>query len=201
MLALFVATTGLEPRIMRGSRPFLRISRCSNAAASGSGARVVLIDDQLSLRKAVQAYLIQHGFQCDAFSDGSDALRAMLISPPPDVIVTDVLMPGLDGLSLLQRIKAEQKLCAVPLVLLTARGLTSDRIAGYNAGASVYLTKPFDPDELVAVVNALLSNTLLQRNSVLLPRSHLTHKCHRHRSRRRRSHCCLVVAGSRTRAR
>ncbi|KAL1518941.1 hypothetical protein AB1Y20_003212 [Prymnesium parvum] len=135
--------------------------------ATAAGARLVLIDDQPGLRNAVHSYLTQRGFRCECFSTGADALCAMLDAPPPDVIVTDVLMPGVDGLSLLRRVRAEAKLCAVPLVLLTAKGLTADRIAGYHAGASAYLTKPFDPDELVAVINALLSNALLQRHAVL----------------------------------
>jgi CheY-like chemotaxis protein len=127
--------------------------RCLASASAERGARLVLIDDQMGMRNAVQNYLTQHGFECDAFASGADALRAMLTAPPPpDLIVADVLMKGVDGLSLLQRIRAEPMLCAVPLVLLTAKGLTSDRIAGYNAGASAYLTKPFDPDGRTSLI-------------------------------------------------
>ena len=121
------------------------------------------------MRNAIQSYLMQRGYRCEAFSSGADALRAMIPASPPDLIVADVLMPGLDGLSLLRRVRAEPKLRAVPLVLLTAKGMTADRIAGYDAGASSYLTKPFDPDELVAIINSLLSNSRLQRDSVTPP--------------------------------
>mmetsp|Transcript_670 Transcript_670/g.1900 ORF Transcript_670/g.1900 Transcript_670/m.1900 type:complete len:279 (+) Transcript_670:58-894(+) len=85
----------------------------------------------------------------------------------PDLVITDVLMRGMDGLALLRRIRADQRLCGIPVILLTAKGFASDRIAGYSAGASAYLSKPFDPEELLAIVNMLLANALLARASVV----------------------------------
>ena len=145
MLLLVSLVTSLSTS--RSLRPLSGVrSHRTQCLACERGARLVLIEDQDGMRNAVQQYLTKHGFQCDAFASGADALRAMLCpSPPPDLIVADVLMKGIDGLSILQRVRSEPKLSAVPVVVLTSKGLTSDRIAGYNAGASAYLTKPFDP--------------------------------------------------------
>jgi len=136
-------------------------------AASPGGSRLVLVEDNDGMRNAVGKYLTENGFECRAFSDGQEALRAMTSGPRPDLVITDVMMQGMDGLALLRRIRADQRLCAIPVVLLTARGLAPDRIAGYSAGASAYLSKPFDPEELLALVNTLLTNALLARASVL----------------------------------
>ena len=98
------------------------------------------------------------------------------IHPPqknaPDAIVTDIRMPGpIDGIGLLRAIRSSDILKSIPIILLTAKGRTEDRVAGYDHGADVYLPKPFDPDELVAILdnlidrNQLLSGTMNDGNS------------------------------------
>ncbi len=71
----------------------------------------------------------------------------------PDVVITDVMMPRCDGYGLLKRLRADERLAGTPVIFLTAKGMTSDRIAGFQAGADDYIPKPFDPDELVARVH------------------------------------------------
>jgi DNA-binding NarL/FixJ family response regulator len=71
----------------------------------------------------------------------------------PDVVITDVMMPRCDGFGLLKRLRADERLGGTPVIFLTAKGMTADRIAGFQAGADDYIPKPFDPDELVARVN------------------------------------------------
>jgi len=88
-------------------------------------------------------------------------------TPRPELIISDLILPAVDGFSLVQRVRGDARLCGVPVVLLTARGMTSDRIAGFDAGASAYISKPFDPEELLAVINALLTNAMLARLSIL----------------------------------
>lgn len=80
----------------------------------------------------------------------------------PDVILSDIRMPGKDGLELLSLLRADERLSRVPVVLLTAKALTSDRIMGYKAGADVYLTKPFDPQELLAIIDMLIKRRYVQ---------------------------------------
>lgn len=136
----------------------------ATAAAAPHPPRVVLVDDQLGMRTAVERYLAERGFEVESHGGAAEALAALGAAPPPAAIVTDVLMPGgLDGLALLRAVRADARLCAVPVVLLTAKGLTPDRIAGYEAGASAYVSKPFDPDELVAVLHSAVANSLLAK--------------------------------------
>ncbi len=115
-------------------------------------ARLLLVDDEPGLRTAVKAYLEDEGFAVTTANDGEEGwtLAQELL---PDVIISDVMMPRLDGYGLLQRLRADERLGGTPVIFLTAKGMTADRIAGFNAGADDYIPKPFDPDELVARVH------------------------------------------------
>ena len=89
--------------------------------------------------------------------DGQDALeKAQAGDAPPSVVVTDLMMPRMDGLTLARQMKLDQRLATVPVVMLTARTAPRDVIAGINAGARFYVTKPFKTDELVAKVRKAL---------------------------------------------
>ncbi|MEB3272261.1 MAG: response regulator transcription factor [Prochlorothrix sp.] len=119
-------------------------------------ARVLLVDDEPGIREAVQAYLQDDGFTVDVASDaqeGWDKLQQVR----PDLVITDVMMPQVDGYQFLQQMRGDDRFKALPVVFLTARGMTSDRIQGYQAGCDAYLSKPFDPDELVTIVQNLLA--------------------------------------------
>ena len=129
--------------------------------------RLMLVEDQDGLRTAVCKYLQKSGYQVDTFSHVDAAFDAITQGLLPDLIVTDVIMPGLDGYQLLKRVRADPRLCGVPVVLLTARGLSDDRIVGYNAGASAYVSKPFEPEELLSVVNAQLTNARLAHDATV----------------------------------
>ena len=121
---------------------------------------VVLVDDEESIRMAVGDYLYDQGYKISACAD-ANSLVALISSGPseeelpiiPDAIISDIRMPGRDGLALLKFIRSNPRLERVPVILLTAKALTRDRIEGYNAGADVYLPKPFDPEELLAIVD------------------------------------------------
>ncbi|MGA1264843.1 MAG: response regulator transcription factor [Prochlorothrix sp.] len=119
-------------------------------------ARVLLVDDEPGIRESVQAYLQDDGFVVDVASDaqeGWDKLQQVR----PDLVITDVMMPRVDGYQFLQQMRGDDRFKALPVVFLTARGMTSDRIQGYQAGCDAYLSKPFDPDELVTIVQNLLT--------------------------------------------
>jgi DNA-binding NarL/FixJ family response regulator len=121
---------------------------------------IVFVDDERDTRVAVGNYLHNQGYQVTTCSS-ADALLDLLgnrtddgdLPRVPDVIISDVRMPGKDGVQLLRWIRQDSRLKKVPVILLTAKAMTKDRIDGYNAGADVYLPKPFDPDELVAIVD------------------------------------------------
>jgi DNA-binding NarL/FixJ family response regulator len=117
--------------------------------------QLLLVDDEPGLREAVQAYLEDSGFTVDVASNARDGLE-MARQKLPDLVITDIMMPQVDGYQFLQQLREEPQFKGLPVVFLTARGMTSDRIQGYNAGCDAYLSKPFDPDELVAIVTNLL---------------------------------------------
>ena len=124
--------------------------------------QLLLVDDEPGLREAVQAYLEDSGFAVAVASNAHDGLE-LARQKLPDLVITDIMMPQVDGYQFLKQLREEPQFKAVPVVFLTARGMTSDRILGYNAGCDAYLSKPFDPDELVAIVENLLKKRDLQQ--------------------------------------
>jgi DNA-binding NarL/FixJ family response regulator len=117
--------------------------------------RLLLVDDEPALREAVKAYLENFGFAVDVATNGEEGWE-MVRQNHPDLVITDVMMPRVDGYQLLKRLREDPQFKPLPVVFLTARGMTSDRILGYQARCDAYLSKPFDPDELVAIVENLL---------------------------------------------
>lgn len=116
---------------------------------------LLLVDDEPGLRQAVQAYLEEEGFKVHVASnarEGWDLLQQI----SPDLVISDIMMPQVDGYQFLKQLREDPRFQALPVVFLTARGMTADRIQGYNAGCDAYLSKPFDPDELVAITSNLL---------------------------------------------
>ena len=119
---------------------------------SPTPVRLLLVDDEPGLRTAVKAYLEDEGFEVCTANDGEEGwMRAEEMAP--DVVISDVMMPRCDGYGLLKRLRADERLGGTPVIFLTAKGMTADRIAGFQAGADDYIPKPFDPDELVARVH------------------------------------------------
>ncbi len=116
---------------------------------------ILLVDDEPGLREAVQAYLEDSGFTVYVASNATQGWE-MMPQVSPDLVISDVMMPQVDGYQFLQQMRDDPRYKAMPVVFLTARGMTSDRILGYQAGCDAYLPKPFDPDELVAIVQGLL---------------------------------------------
>jgi DNA-binding response OmpR family regulator len=117
-----------------------------------SGARVLVVDDEQSLRRLLRLYLEKEGYEVVEADDGLDAL-SLLRRGGIDVALVDVMLPDLDGFEVLRRIRTES---GIPIILLTARGEESQRIAGLELGADDYVVKPFSTPEVVARVRAQL---------------------------------------------
>jgi two-component system response regulator MprA len=128
-------------------------------------AAVLLVDDDARILRMLERTLSAEGYAVDAVADGGAALASVERSVP-DLIVLDVTMPGLDGLAVTRRLRARR--LAVPILLLTARDALEERVAGLDAGADDYLVKPFEIEELMARVRAML-----RRNH--LPNEQLAH--------------------------
>lgn len=118
-------------------------------------ANVLLVDDEPGVRESVQAYLEDSGFAVRTASNAPQAWQ-LLQQKTPDLVISDIMMPQVDGYKFLQQLREDPRFKALPVLFLTARGMTKDRIQGYQAGCDAYLPKPFDPEELVAVVENLI---------------------------------------------
>jgi len=121
-------------------------------AAEVNDLHLLIVDDDERIRGLLQKFLARNGFWVSAARDAAHA-RRLLSGLDFDLIVLDVMMPGEDGISFARSLRAER---ATPILLLTAKGETSDRIAGLEAGADDYLSKPFEPKELLLRINAIL---------------------------------------------
>lgn len=114
--------------------------------------RVLVVDDDVNVSEVVARYLTHEGFEVETVGDGRVAIERAL-ADPPDLVVLDLMLPGIDGLEVCRRLRA---LAPVPVIMLTARGEESDRVIGLELGADDYVAKPFSPKELVARVRAVL---------------------------------------------
>ena len=117
-----------------------------------SVTKILVVDDEPTIREIVVSYLERDGFKTLEAADGNRA-RELLETDPPDLVVLDVMLPGTDGLELCRWIRSRSRL---PVIMLTARGEESDRIVGLELGADDYVTKPFSPRELAARVRTVL---------------------------------------------
>ncbi|MET8338521.1 response regulator transcription factor [Streptosporangium canum] len=124
----------------------------------GEAARVLVVDDEPALREALQSSLEYEGYRVGLASDGLGALE-ILEREPYELVLLDVMMPRLDGLTTCRRLRAAGD--HVPVLMLTARDAVGDRVSGLDAGADDYLVKPFELDELLARVRALLRRSAL----------------------------------------
>jgi DNA-binding response OmpR family regulator len=120
-----------------------------------STQRVLVVDDEPKIRMTVRGYLEADGLEVIEAADGPSGLRTAL-EEAPDLVVLDVMLPGLDGFQVLRRLRAASR---VPVIMLTARAEEVDRLIGFTTGSDDYVTKPFSPRELALRVKAVLRRT------------------------------------------
>jgi DNA-binding NarL/FixJ family response regulator len=117
--------------------------------------RLLVVDDDPGLLRAVAETLRVEGYDVTTARRGAEALVRVAESLP-DLIVSDIRMPGMDGYELVRNLRSSARARLIPIIFLTAKDETADRIAGFRSGVDAYLTKPFEPDELLAVVANIL---------------------------------------------
>ncbi|MCW5723371.1 MAG: response regulator transcription factor [Maricaulaceae bacterium] len=120
--------------------------------AQGEDAHILIVDDDDRIRTLLKRFLIERGFRASSAPDAAKAL-ALLKSMEFDLLILDVMMPGMNGFELTEAVRSKGQ---TPILLLTARGEPADRIKGLSLGADDYLPKPFEPEELVLRINAIL---------------------------------------------
>jgi two-component system response regulator MprA len=119
--------------------------------------KILVVDDERAVRESLRRALELEGYEIELADDGIAALEALEANGEPDAMILDILMPGLDGLEVARRLRRGGS--RLPILMLTARVEVDDRVAGLDAGADDYVTKPFALDELLARVRALLRRT------------------------------------------
>jgi two-component system response regulator MprA len=119
--------------------------------------KILVVDDERAVRESLRRALELEGYDVGLASDGSEALEKLEAEAQPDAVILDVLMPGTDGLEVSRTMRRSGS--RVPVLMLTARAEVGDRVAGLDAGADDYLTKPFALEELLARLRALLRRT------------------------------------------
>ncbi|MEW6129505.1 MAG: response regulator transcription factor [Acidobacteriota bacterium] len=118
--------------------------------------RLLVVDDEPNLLRAVAACLRLEGYDVSTARSGRDALVSLTESLP-DLIISDVRMPGMDGHTLVHRIRSSPRTALIPVIFLTAKDQKEDRVEGFRTGVDAYITKPFEPDELLAVILAIFN--------------------------------------------
>ncbi|NEQ32128.1 MAG: response regulator transcription factor [Leptolyngbya sp. SIO4C5] len=127
---------------------------------------ILVVDDEEGTRLSIGEFLRLSGYSVIAASNGREALK-LVEKQQPHLIITDIAMPQLDGYELIQQLRQYPSFRLLPVVFLTARNQTQDRVRGYQLGCDAYLPKPFELEELVAVVRNLLERTQIMQNSWL----------------------------------
>jgi DNA-binding response OmpR family regulator len=123
-----------------------------------AGETVLVVDDAANIIELAQMYLEQEGFRVETAEDGAAALD-MITRQPPALMVLDLMLPEIDGWEVCRRVRAGNQVPDLPIIMLTARDEDVDKIVGLELGADDYMTKPFNPRELVARVKAILRRT------------------------------------------
>jgi phosphate regulon transcriptional regulator PhoB len=131
---------------------------------------ILVIDDEKDLIELVRYNLEKEGFDVIAASDGQSGLEVVK-RHRPDLVVLDLMMPGLDGLQVCQRLRADPRSGHIPVIMLTAKATEADRVVGLELGADDYITKPFSPREVVARVKAVLRRSTPEHNQQQVIRS------------------------------
>ena len=127
--------------------------------------KILVVDDERAVRDSLRRALELEGYEIELAADGNEALYRLESGDEPDAVILDVLMPGVDGLEVCRRLRGAGN--SLPVLMLTARTEIEDRVAGLDAGADDYVTKPFALEELLARMRALLRRTSDEPGEVL----------------------------------
>jgi phosphate regulon transcriptional regulator PhoB len=146
--------------------------------------RILVIDDEKDLTELVRYNLEKEGFTVRCSLDGESGL-SLATKEPPDLVVVDLMLPGIDGLDVCRALRSEKRTTRIPIIMLTAKSGESDRILGLELGADDYMTKPFSPRELVARIKAVLRRTaapqmpaeIIQRGGLTIDLARRTISC------------------------
>jgi DNA-binding response OmpR family regulator len=124
--------------------------------SSSSPSRILIVDDSPAIVMAINFLMQDNGFETETAADGRIALAKLPVFKP-DLLILDVMMPNMDGFEVAQTIRKDPNYADTRIIFLTAKGTDRDKLQGYGAGGDVYLTKPFDNQDLVELVKETLT--------------------------------------------
>ena len=127
-------------------------------------SKIMVVDDDPNIRELISALLQNHGFEACEATDGRDALQKMT-NDNPDLVIVDIMMPNMDGFELCHYLRQHYE--NMPVLMLTAKGELASKVKGFGLGADDYLTKPFEDDELILRVQALLRRYKIETSQVI----------------------------------
>ena len=127
--------------------------------------KILVIEDEPSATRLVGYILEQEGYQVDTAANGLEGIRKIQ-EEEVDLVILDVMLPGLDGFEVCYRVRAEPRTAGLPIIMLSAKVQEIDKATGLRAGANEYLTKPADPDEVLAAVKALLGERIAAGSNI-----------------------------------
>lgn len=119
--------------------------------------QILIVDDDICLAYVIQSYLSSNKRKVFIVDSPNSALQLLKLYPF-DLVISDIMMPVMDGYTFLTQLRSDPSLFNIPVVFLTAKGMTADRIKGYDLGCNAYLTKPFHPSELLSIINNIFNN-------------------------------------------
>ncbi|MCK4307717.1 response regulator transcription factor [candidate division WOR-3 bacterium] len=130
---------------------------------------VAIVDDEPDIVELITHHLEKEGFKVKGFYDGENLL-SYVRKELPDIIILDLMLPGIDGIEVCRSLKYDERTSSVPIIMLTAKGSETDRVVGLELGADDYIVKPFSPRELVARIKAVLRRTTLKEEAPKITR-------------------------------
>jgi DNA-binding response OmpR family regulator len=136
-------------------QPTAQIKKCTIKQGEKMGAHILIVEDESKLARYVELELLHEGYEVTKSENGREALE-LALSNHFDLILLDIMLPGLNGLEVLRRLNKEQEMNPTPVILLTARDAVMDKVSGLDAGAVDYITKPFAIEELLARIRVAL---------------------------------------------
>src|SRR5213592_1392694 len=162
------------PPRWRSSREALHHGRAARAHGAVleelvPGERVLFVDDEEQIRKLLSTWLTRHGYEVSVANDGWEALKAIR-AKAPDLVITDVNMPNMNGLELTRRMRADHRTARIPVIMLSARKQADDVLTGYAEGADEYIPKPVEMAVLAAKVEVLIRRFATTRGEAVAKR-------------------------------
>ena len=155
---------------------------------------ILVVDDNICLAYAIQSYLSDKDKKVFIVDNPTAAIKLLMLYKF-DLVISDIMMPSYDGYQFLSQLRSNKNLISIPFIFLTAKGMTADRIKGYDLGCNAYLTKPFHPSELLSITNNLLNSRLSSSKSIDLEDSMIQENSQFHFTSREVSVLQLLIKG------